>query len=358
MLAQDLGPEGVEGADGDALSRAGPASWTTRSFISAAALLVKVTARMARAGTPLVKQVGDAVGDDPRLARARPGEHQQRPLGGGDGLALRGVQSGEVHAGRTRIGWGADRWPPPPRALQPVRRPHAEIDAQAEGGPGRRRRASVAASSSTSSPRWASAFAADPGNPGSYACKDCERCANCMFCRDCVGCYQCTHCVRLRRVQQLQPLRREQGAASPRPTCVQSENCTHSAYLVMCRNLSDCNYCFGCVGSRKKDFHILNVAFPRKDYFESPRGCGRSSGCRRETFSLPLASRPASVLGAASPAEGDVDGACLGRGDHAHLADVVLRRAHRLQPSPAGAVAEPLAAAVPGALGRGGPRPR
>ena len=36
----------------------------------------------------------------------------------------------------------------------------------------------------------------------------------------------------------------------------------------MCRNLSDCNYCFGCVGLSNKDFHILNVAFPRKEYFE------------------------------------------------------------------------------------------
>ena len=68
-------------------------------------------------------------------------------------------------------------------------------------------------------------------------------------------------------MQQLQPLRREQEL--PRLAyCVQSENCTHRAYLVLCRNLSDCNYCFGCVGLSKKDFHILNVAFPRKEYFE------------------------------------------------------------------------------------------
>jgi hypothetical protein len=36
----------------------------------------------------------------------------------------------------------------------------------------------------------------------------------------------------------------------------------------MCRNLSDCNYCFGCVGLSNKDFHILNVSFPRKEYFD------------------------------------------------------------------------------------------
>ncbi|AKF85427.1 hypothetical protein MFUL124B02_12280 [Myxococcus fulvus 124B02] len=36
----------------------------------------------------------------------------------------------------------------------------------------------------------------------------------------------------------------------------------------MCRNLQDCNYCFGCVGLAKKDFHILNVPFPRTEYFK------------------------------------------------------------------------------------------
>jgi hypothetical protein len=49
---------------------------------------------------------------------------------------------------------------------------------------------------------------------------------------------------------------------------VQSESCTGSAYLVLCRNLSDCTYCFGCVGISKKDFHILNVPFPRTEYFK------------------------------------------------------------------------------------------
>jgi hypothetical protein len=49
---------------------------------------------------------------------------------------------------------------------------------------------------------------------------------------------------------------------------VQSENCTSSAYVVLSRNLQDCNYCFGCVGLAKKDFHILNVPFPRTEYFK------------------------------------------------------------------------------------------
>ena len=38
--------------------------------------------------------------------------------------------------------------------------------------------------------------------------------------------------------------------------------------VVLSRNLQDCNYCFGCVGLSKKDFHILNVPFPRTEYFK------------------------------------------------------------------------------------------
>ena len=37
-------------------------------------------------------QMGDAVGEDARLAASRPGQHQQRALGGLDGPALLGVQ--------------------------------------------------------------------------------------------------------------------------------------------------------------------------------------------------------------------------------------------------------------------------
>jgi hypothetical protein len=50
--------------------------------------------------------------------------------------------------------------------------------------------------------------------------------------------------------------------------CVQSEDCTSSSYLVRCLALSNCSYCFGCVGLSNKDFHILNERYARQDYFE------------------------------------------------------------------------------------------
>jgi hypothetical protein len=37
---------------------------------------------------------------------------------------------------------------------------------------------------------------------------------------------------------------------------------------VLCRNLSDCNYCFGCIGLSRKDFHVLNRPLSRTEYFQ------------------------------------------------------------------------------------------
>jgi hypothetical protein len=66
-----------------------------RSFISRAALLVKVTARI---GPCLAG--GDEVGKAGRqrggLAGARPGQHQHRTFGGQHRLALRRVEAGEI----------------------------------------------------------------------------------------------------------------------------------------------------------------------------------------------------------------------------------------------------------------------
>ncbi|MFE8600994.1 caib/baif family protein [Archangium violaceum] len=115
--------------------------------------------------------------------------------------------------------------------------------------------------------RLAKQYTVDPGNPGSYACEGCERCANCMFCKDCDSCYQCTHCTRCELCNNCShcvDCKQCHNCAY----CVQSENCTSSAYLVLCRNMSDSNYCFGSVGLSKKDFHILNVPFPRTEYFK------------------------------------------------------------------------------------------
>ena len=58
---------------------------------------MKVRARICDGRTPLSQQVGDAVRDDARLAAARPGQHQQRPVAVRHGLAL-------------RLGEGFEKW--------------------------------------------------------------------------------------------------------------------------------------------------------------------------------------------------------------------------------------------------------
>ena len=73
-----------------------------RSRISPAALFVNVIARISFGFTPHGgEQVRDAVREHARLAGAGAGDHEQRPLGGEDGLPLGRVQVGEV-ASRAR----------------------------------------------------------------------------------------------------------------------------------------------------------------------------------------------------------------------------------------------------------------
>ena len=115
--------------------------------------------------------------------------------------------------------------------------------------------------------RLARQFSTEAGNPGSYACKGCERCTSCMFCERCQNCYRCTHCEACRDCTECTHSV-ECVSCHASAYCVQCELCTGSAYLFMSRNCADCTYCFGCVGLSKKDFHILNQPFSRKEYFE------------------------------------------------------------------------------------------
>jgi hypothetical protein len=110
-------------------------------------------------------------------------------------------------------------------------------------------------------------FTADAGNPSSYACKECERCTACMFCEGCANCYRCTHCEGCRDCSECSHSV-ECVSCHTCAYCVQSELCVGSAYLTLSRNCADCTYCFGCVGLSRKDFHILNQPYSRKDYFD------------------------------------------------------------------------------------------
>jgi hypothetical protein len=101
--AQHAGADAVEGADGQAAQRLGwpgsgspnrsASSASTRSRISLAALLVKVTAMMFHGAMPAtIDHVGDAARQHPRLARAGPGQHQHRAMDRLNRFGLSGVE--------------------------------------------------------------------------------------------------------------------------------------------------------------------------------------------------------------------------------------------------------------------------
>ena len=82
-----------------------PVMASMRTFISLAALLVKVTARTWWGVQPLFQhQVGDLVGDDPRLARAGAGDDEQGRIEMQDRVPLLGVEAGQDVSGHCRRG--------------------------------------------------------------------------------------------------------------------------------------------------------------------------------------------------------------------------------------------------------------
>ena len=84
-------------------STACPIIWPTRSFISRAALLVKVTTRISPGrARPRLQDMRDARGQHPGLAGAGAGQHQHRAVERLDRLALLRIEA--VQIGRHRRG--------------------------------------------------------------------------------------------------------------------------------------------------------------------------------------------------------------------------------------------------------------
>ena len=83
-------------------STAWPSSWPSRSFISRAALLVKVTDEdFVRPRAAVAEDVGDARGQHAGLAGAGAGQHQHRAVERLHRLALLGIEARQIlRAGR------------------------------------------------------------------------------------------------------------------------------------------------------------------------------------------------------------------------------------------------------------------
>ncbi len=110
-------------------------------------------------------------------------------------------------------------------------------------------------------------YARAGSNQGCVECIECVACIDCVFCRDCKDCYRSrysTGCVESSLLTHCERCRRSYSLAY----CQESEHCGDSNYLVHCSFCFECDYCFGCVGLVRKDFHILNRKYSRAEYFK------------------------------------------------------------------------------------------
>lgn len=104
-------------------------------------------------------------------------------------------------------------------------------------------------------------------NTGCVESASCSSCVDCVFCKECVRCYRsryssgCTESSLLTHCDNC----RECHTLAFSQAC---EHCSDSNYLIYCSHCFECDYCFGCVGLVKKDFHILNRKYSRSEYFK------------------------------------------------------------------------------------------
>ena len=129
-------------------------------------------------------------------------------------------------------------------------------------------------------------FSSATANPGSYRCEKCSNCFECMFCRDCSTCSKCTYCT---GCQACSGCTHCEGCEDCHNCSysVQSSHCTGSRYLILSRRCAGCTFCFGCVGLVGKEFHILNEAYPRKEYFERVAKLKKEFGIRAREMRWP-----------------------------------------------------------------------
>lgn len=101
-------------------------------------------------------------------------------------------------------------------------------------------------------------------------CVECVRCVHCFdstFCQRSKGLLRCHYCVDVQNAVECTHCRSCEDMMGC-THCQGCSRCLQSAYLEHCLDCSSCQYCFGCVGLHGCDFHILNKAYSRSDYFK------------------------------------------------------------------------------------------
>ncbi len=88
-----------------------------------------------------------------------------------------------------------------------------------------------------------------------------EDCAYCQYTNYSKNCYDNLYCIKSENCYDCLDIENCNSLLHSE-SCL---NCRNSMFLFDCRNCSDC---LGCVGLRNKQYHILNKAYSREDYFK------------------------------------------------------------------------------------------
>ncbi|OGJ50378.1 hypothetical protein A2335_02890, partial [Candidatus Peregrinibacteria bacterium RIFOXYB2_FULL_32_7] len=95
-----------------------------------------------------------------------------------------------------------------------------------------------------------------------------EDCSYCNWCYEAKNIMDCSHCVK----GQLDYMNTECFETYNTRYCYDSKQITDCSFCIDCRG---CQNCFGCVGLRKKEYHIFNKPYPKEQYEEMIKDLNR-----------------------------------------------------------------------------------
>jgi hypothetical protein len=108
-------------------------------------------------------------------------------------------------------------------------------------------------------------------SPGNFLNND-RNCYQCYYIEDSENCRYCFRGRSKEMIDSMGILDCEKGALEVQVSydynnlcCLYANNCRFSSYLDVCE---ECEYCFGCVGLRKKKYCILNKQYTEQEYKE------------------------------------------------------------------------------------------
>lgn len=95
----------------------------------------------------------------------------------------------------------------------------------------------------------------------------CINCTKCFYCEKCSACFQATYCSDLQNCVEVTHCHHSNNCTSS-AYLNHAVNCHQSYYLTHCENCYGCTHCYGSVGLRNKEYHILNESYSKDAYFK------------------------------------------------------------------------------------------